>query len=172
LASRSLVLKSAACYRSRGRTNVLNHKKEFQPRMDTNIHEWEQETEHRHVEIQKGIRVHSWLKFLFGEFYRRWNLRFPRLVDTLHLSLEAVDGDSRFARLPNGSHPRRVCPALDSQQRLSVVFSALAFKLLPGGLPAGTAKSEFQRAAQVASVAIGVSCWNKSCRIAEILLQS
>jgi hypothetical protein len=33
-------------------------------------------------------------------------------------------------------------------------FSTLAFKLLPAGLPGRTPKSEFQRAAQMASVAI------------------
>jgi hypothetical protein len=41
-------------------------------------------------------------------------------------------------------------------------FSALAFKLLPGRLPAGTAKFEYQRAAQTASVAIGLAAGTKS----------
>jgi hypothetical protein len=36
----------------------------------------------------------------------------------------------------------------------SDIFSTLAFKLLPGGLPAGTANFEFQRAATVTSDSI------------------
>jgi hypothetical protein len=36
--------------------------KEFQPRMNTTINKWGQEARSYAV-IEKGVRVHSWLKF-------------------------------------------------------------------------------------------------------------
>jgi mRNA-degrading endonuclease HigB of HigAB toxin-antitoxin module len=36
-------------------------------------------------------------------------------IDTLHLNARRViGGDSRFARFPNGNHPRSACPALSN----------------------------------------------------------
>ncbi len=42
-------------------------------------------------------------------------IRMLRGVDTLHLNARRViGGDSRFARFPNGNHPRSACPALSN----------------------------------------------------------